>query len=77
MKRRQFIETTALMTAVFWAGGFANPDGQQKSSGNPDGNHDGHRYVKPRMSGGRCHDHRLMMDGFPAPFEREIFGIRG
>ncbi len=75
MKRRQFIETTALMTAVLWVGGFVDRASPKNSSGNPDGNHDGHRYVKPRMSGGRCHDHRLMMDGFPASFEREIFGI--
>ena len=63
------------MTAAFWAGGFVDPAGPQNSSGNLDDNHDGHRYIKPRMSGGRCHDHRLMSDSFPAPSEREIFGL--
>jgi len=75
MRRRQFIELTGLMTAVFWAGGFVNPASPQDSSSILDSNPDGRRHFNPRMSGGRCHDHRLLMDNFPAPFEREIFGI--
>ncbi|MEE8417827.1 MAG: hypothetical protein V3S06_04110 [candidate division Zixibacteria bacterium] len=75
MRRRQFIELTGLMTTVFWVGGFVYPSGAQNSSGILDSNTDGYRHLKPRMSGGRCHDHRLLTNDFPASFEREIFGI--
>ena len=75
MRRRQFIELTGFMTAVFWAGGFVYPSRPQDSSKNLDDDPYGHRYFRPRMSGGRCHDHRLLTDNFPAPFEREIFGV--
>jgi hypothetical protein len=74
MRRRQFIETTALMTTVLWVGGFVNPASPKNLSGIPDSNSDGYRRFRPRMSGGRCHDHRLLMDDLPGPFEREIFG---
>jgi hypothetical protein len=29
----------------------------------------------PRMTGGRCHDHRFFMNEHGPVFEREIFGI--
>jgi hypothetical protein len=72
LKRREFIEVTALTTTLILAGGLLNiaksenVSSWNQQSANP-GNH--------RMTGGRCSDYRMMEHGPDSRFEREIFGI--
>lgn len=75
MNRRQFIGYSGLMTvSVLAAGLIGSVAGQGAISA--DSRRD--PYIpdyRLRMRGGRCHDHRFIMNEPTASFEREIFGI--
>ncbi len=74
MKRREFIESAATLTAVFCAGsllpGWARADEDRFDADRGD-------WPRPRMAGGHCRDIRLIDRNIPATYEREIFGALG
>lgn len=76
MKRRQFIAYTGLTAAAVVAGSMFNPS---LAGGIFDDQVDSNRGTitpaRPRMNGGRCHDHRFAMGNPTRSFEKEIFGI--
>jgi len=74
MKRREFIAYTGLTTAAVLSSGLIRPAFSfDASSVSPE--KDVARRMKSRMHGGRCHDHRFMVNEPTPAFEREIFGI--
>ncbi len=72
MRRRKFIELTAITSTLVLAAGLfdiANSkpiDTSRQHSSNKDCH---------RMTGGRCSDYRMMENGPDSRFEREIFGV--
>ena len=72
MKRRDFIEVTALTSTLILAGGLLNI---AESKNNSPGNQYSENPGNHRMTGGRCSDFRMMEHGPDARFEREIFGV--
>ncbi|MEE9553563.1 MAG: hypothetical protein V3W18_04625 [candidate division Zixibacteria bacterium] len=75
MRRRQFLGYTGLTASAILAGGLLSPS-EIIASGFK--NSESHRVTaesRPRMNGGRCHDHRFLNNEPTLSFEREIFGI--
>jgi hypothetical protein len=75
MKRRHFIETTGLLTAVLWTGGLGIRSSVYGGDGSLGRGPSDDLRRRPSMNGGRCQDHRLLGGDPPASFEREIFGL--
>lgn len=72
MKRRQFIGYTGMAAATILAGEFLIPSKAWSGiSDEPEYSSTGMGWL-PRTTGGRCHDHRFIMNGPGQYFERDI-----
>jgi len=72
MKRREFIELTAVTSSLILVGGMVD---LSTAHAEPVSKSNYHTDCRQRMAGGRCGDFRMMGTEPDLKFEREIFDI--